>query len=183
MMMDKYYYIISQMPDLRFDSPASVDAGRFLTEAEKWLSQKELHIIGGTRLFDREQTGHVPRVYREYRRFEAALRADIAAWREARVSGGDYKPALFPVTLVTEGNPLEIEKKLLKLRWDFLEEAMFGHHFDMGFLILYFLQLQILGKLAEYEQKTGLEIYRETVSVDMQEHLDAAPASEHAGQR
>ncbi|MBN2414963.1 DUF2764 family protein [bacterium] len=180
--MDRYYYIVSQMPGLRFGREAPMHADRFLAEAEKWLGPGEMRFLGRVRLFDSDPAGRGPRVYRDYRRFEAALRNDIASWRKARKSGEEYKPALFPVSLVSEGNPLEIETKLLKLRWDFCEQAMFGHHFDLGFLVLYLLQLQILGKLAEYVQERGMEIYRETVSVDLDDHVNAVSVNEQAWQ-
>ena len=58
-----------------------------------------------------------------------------------------------------EGNPLDVEKKLLRIRWELLEAEEAEHHFDLGYLILYYLKLQILDKLSVFDQDAGMETY------------------------
>jgi len=69
--------------------------------------------------------------------------------------------------VIKEGNPLEIEKKLLLLRWNLIEEKQQEHHFDLEFLILYFLKLQILDRLSSFNKEKGQEIFQKISKVDV----------------
>lgn len=176
--MDKFYYLVSQMPGLVFDRPAGVDVKKFLLEAQKWLNKRDLRALGRIGLFSIDKSGKHPRVYREYQEFEVRLRTQLARWRKGPASGEETGISSSLLSLVKEGNPLEVEKKLLKLRWDFIDEKMTDHHFDLGFLILYLLKLQILKKLAEFDKEKGLAAYRQAVAVDVESYLSEQPAAE-----
>ena len=54
-----------------------------------------------------------------------------------------------------DDNPLEIERRLLHLRWNFLEEQEIGHFFDLHFLIIYYLKLQLLQRLFSFDKQKG----------------------------
>jgi len=68
-----------------------------------------------------------------------------------------------PIQIIQEGkNPLEIEKRLMRAQWDFLEEQEIGHFFDLDFLIIYYLKLQILERMFSFNKEKGqqnLEAY------------------------
>ena len=59
--------------------------------------------------------------------------------------------------MLKEGNPLDVEKKLLQLRWHFIDELEFGHYSDVDFFILYYLKLQILQRLWQFDKERGKE--------------------------
>ncbi len=95
------------------------------------------------------------RVALEYREFETRLRTDLARWRRDRT----HKPVDVPPAALTEGSPLDVERALLRLRWDFIEGISPDHHFDLEALILFFLKLQILHRLGTFDREKGLEVY------------------------
>ncbi|MDD3966487.1 MAG: DUF2764 family protein, partial [Candidatus Marinimicrobia bacterium] len=99
-------------------------------------------------------------IYRSYLAFEHALRQELAAYRKSRQEGFEYKFRDIPPNLVREGNPLEVEKKLLQYRWNWLEDQEFGHYSDLDFFILYYLKLQILHQLSLYEEEAGKKAFR-----------------------
>jgi len=179
--MDKYYYTISQMPGLRFDRECSMNVELFMEEAGKWMGKRDLRKLGMIDFLNTDYQKSGPRIFKEYQIFEYQLRQDIVNWRSAVKKQADYKPTAIPVSILKEGNPLEIEKKLLKCRWDFIEEKSTAHHFDLGFLILYLLKLQILRKLAEYDKEKGLQKYKETLAIDLKPHLAKMPDESIAG--
>ncbi|MCR4440222.1 MAG: DUF2764 family protein [bacterium] len=163
--MDKHYYLVSQLPTLYFDREAYLTVETFLQEAAKWLSASEYATLAAVDINDVTIPKHCPGVLAAYKDFERRLCADLAAWRQAQRSGQDYKPATFAPSLVREGNPLEVEKRLLRLRWDFVEQHESDHHFDFEFLILYMLKLQILRRLFTFNKEKGMQLFRQLCEV------------------
>lgn len=165
--MDRYYYLIAQLPTLYFDKETYMTVGNFFAEAEKWLSQQDFQLLTSISMedvtIDKKNVG----VLNEYKKFEFQVRNDIAQWRKAQKMGQEYKPLSFPLSTIKDGNPLEIEKKLLKLRWEYIDEIERAHHFDMAYVILYLLKLQILTKLFTYDKELGLQSFQNLCEVEV----------------
>jgi len=68
---------------------------------------------------------------------------------------------------VREGDPLTVEKNLLLWRWQFLDSLEFGHYFDLEFLIMYYLRLQILKRLFTFNKKIGREKYQQYLEMEL----------------
>jgi hypothetical protein len=164
--MDKYYYIIAQLPTLYFDRESFLTIESFLREAKKWMRSGEYRFLSSIDLYATSPDKRDPRMWREFKKRETRFREELAQWRRSRREGKEIKKTAFPVHLVKEGNPLDVEKKLLKYRWEYIEELEKVHHFDLEFLILYFLKLQILRRLALFEKEKGEERYRDVVTAD-----------------
>ena len=164
--MDKYYYIIAQLPTLYFERESFLTVEIFLREAKKWMRSGEYRYLSSIDLFDTSPDQRDPRMWREFKKRETRFRDELAQWRRSRREGKEIKKTAFPVSLIRDGNPLDIEKKLLKYRWEYIEELEKVHHFDLEFLILYFLKLQILRRLALFEKEKGEERYRNVVTTD-----------------
>lgn len=155
--MDKYIYYAAQLPMLVFDQEPAIGIGAFLTEGQKWMSSGDYQILTAVSInATAPQKDDLP-VYRAYQRFEHALRRELLQYRQALKSRQEHKPHLFPPAVLKEGNPLEVEKKLLRLRWQLLDEMEFGHYSDMAFFILYHLKLQILARLSSFDKEKGKE--------------------------
>ena len=159
--MDKHYYLISQLPMLEFDRQSEMTIGLFTEEAQKWLRHADFIKLMHVYLFDTSHDDPGPGLLKRIKRFEYEFRNDLALWRRARSEGEEYKPESFSPTLLKDGNPLEIEKRLLMYRWDFIDHLEQDHHFDFSFLILYYLKLQILDKLSLFDQERGMDTFRE----------------------
>ena len=164
--MDKYYYLVSQLPTLVFDGGQSIAVAGFLQEARKWLSPRDWNLLSQVNLAGAPPSGQAPKALQSYTVFETGIRHDIARWRQARREGGKYQPTFFSAALIEEGTPLDIEKKLLKLRWDFVETLEIGHYFDLEFLGLFLLKLHILHRLSGFEPDKGLARFRQLCEVD-----------------
>ena len=158
--MDRYFYLISQLPMLFFDREPLVTISDFLEETEKWFSRKEAQALARVNLHRLTMDALDNTTLRQYIRYESRLRADVAAWRRAQKNDQEYKPETFSPSLLKEGNPLEIEKKLLELRWKFLDDMESEHHFDFGRLVIYYLKLQILHRLMTFNKEEGMEKFK-----------------------
>jgi hypothetical protein len=165
--MDKYYYLIAQLPFLHFAGETYIDIDSFLEEAEKWMSESDYTTL---QLIDIHHT-HIlksdPPAHKEYKRFENALRSELAEFRKAKQEGHGYKPTLFSDTLVKENNPLEAEKELMKIRWNYIEELKTRHHFDLEYLVLYYLELQILARIEAFDKEKGMEKFKQYTEVEL----------------
>jgi hypothetical protein len=75
--------------------------------------------------------------------------------------------------LIKDGNPLDIELKLMKYRWDWLEEREFGHYSDLDFFILYYLKLQLLQRVASFKKELGEEAFEKLIKQNL-ENTDEA---------
>ena len=58
---------------------------------------------------------------------------------------------------IDKGTPLDIERKLLFSRWAWIENKEEGHYFDLDFLLMYFIKLQILERLFTFDAQKGKE--------------------------
>lgn len=153
--MDKYYYLVAQLPFLEFGKESYISRQEFLEEAKRWLNEKEFSLLSQADINNLSLEEGYPEVLREYIEFERELRQKLASLRKALKKGQDYSLPEILKSLGKEDTPLEIEKYLLQLRWRFIEEKEVGHYFDLSFLILYFLKIQILERLFTFNKEKG----------------------------
>ena len=165
--MDRYYYVVAQLPLLYFDKEPTISIAYFLEETAKWLSRRDYAILSRARYDSTDIDISRPRLLKEYIQQEHRFRNELAAWRKAQKEGVDYKAESFPVSLVKDGNPLEVERALLRRRWEKISQVEHNYHFDLEFLILYFFKLQILEKLSVYNKEKGLEIFQKISKVEI----------------
>ena len=154
--MDKYYYLIASLPLLKFAEPPSLSREDFMNEAGKWIAKEDLMILSRTDInnFLRAPTD-TPLVSR-WKDFEYATRLQLAFYRRAKKQNTEYRMRKDLSSIIQESrDPLEIETRLLRVKWDFLEEQEIGHFFDLDFLIVYYLKLQILKRLASFNKEKG----------------------------
>lgn len=162
--MSKYYYLVSQLPFLKFGPPVQITADSFLAEAKKWLTRRDFSVLSQSDIGNFSGALLRPPVLRRYREFEFNLRKDISRVRQ---KPRDSDPGIsVPVRAALAGdNPLEIEKKLLALRWKFIDEEEGGYYFDLSWLILYFLKIQILAALNTFNKEKGIIIFDQVCEV------------------
>jgi uncharacterized protein DUF2764 len=160
--MDKYIYFAAEMPSLKWGSEQLISKEDFLEEAEKWMNPADYKSLSGT-LASNYEPKEIKGVYNDYLVFENQLRTELAEYRKAAKEGYEYKFVHLPSQLIKDGNPLEIELKLMKYRWDWLEEREFGHYSDLDFFVLYYLKLQLLHRVAMFKAELGEQAFNELV--------------------
>ncbi len=170
--MDKYIYFATEMPALKWGSEQLISEESFLEEAEKWMTMVDYTDLVGT-LANRYETDEKPGMYSDYLLFENELRSELAEYRRAAKEGYEYKFLHLPPQLIKDGNPLEIELKLMKYRWDWLEEREFGHYSDLDFFVLYYLKLQLLQRVAGFKRELGEEAFAKLIKQNL-ENTDEA---------
>jgi len=165
--MDKHYYIVTQLPMLFFGKETIITIDYFLAESEKWMSSKEFNILSNADINDTSTRTNDHKVLALYKNFESQVKNDIVNWRKAKQLNQDYKPSSFPISLIKDGNPLDVEIKLMELRWAFIDEMERERHFDLGVLILYYLKLQILKRYFTFDKEKGLNKFQKIYEVNV----------------
>ncbi len=164
--MDKYYYLTCSLPLLKFPEAPLITRADFMAEAEKWLSEKDLIILFKADINNFPGVENDTYLLKRLKDFEYYLRGQLVSYRRAKRENPGYKLRVSEWELnkikrdlsgiiQESSNSLEIEKKLLFLRWTFLDEEESGHFFDLDFLIIYRLKLQILERLAGFNKEKG----------------------------
>jgi len=177
--MDKYYYLIAQLPQISFDTGSLFSIRSFLEEAEKWMAARDYRLLRRLRFTEADHQIKGPHVWQEFRKYETVFRRELAVWREWRKQGQEYKSLVIPTAFLKEENPLEAEKKLLELRWQFLDDLEKDHHFDLSFLVIYFIKLQILERLSVFNKEEGKNRFLQAteapdISLPVEENGEAA---------
>ena len=154
-MANKYYYLVSSLAYLEFEKLPPITKSEFLNECKKWLGANEFKKLTCISINNIEIHPEDPEVIKDWKAFDRALREDLGEIRKMRKKSVHEKIPSELMGVFDEPTPLLMERKLEKMRWDFIEEKEFGYHFDMNTLILYFLKLQILERLARFDEKKG----------------------------
>ncbi len=152
--MDKYYYFLSELPFLKFGQRPQIKKKEFIEEASKWLSEKDLCSLCDTSSNNFYIRNNKIAAIREYQRFEKQLREELVLYRKGAQKDKNKKTQILNSSSI-EGNPLEVEKKLLLSRWKFIEEREAGNNFNFTMVSLYFLKLQILERLSTFNKAKG----------------------------
>jgi hypothetical protein len=64
---------------------------------------------------------------------------------------------------VDEYSPLRAEHHLMELQWRILEDLQTGHQFDLDFLFIYSLKLQLLERKATFNFESGKRIFESII--------------------
>ncbi|MDD5644022.1 MAG: DUF2764 family protein [bacterium] len=164
-----YYYLCASLPMLSFGSKPPMPNEGFLTYCSEHLPQKDFSVLKNSLLVPSEP-GHVTQSALEaWEKFETSLRNELVNTRAKKLGRdgadyfrGEYVPDPFLAAAVTEASgeetPLEVERKIDTARWEKLEEIENQHFFDLHFLVVYFLKLQILNKWDNIRTEEGRKI-------------------------
>jgi len=155
--MNKYYYLITALPYLRFDGQLPITREAFLAECGKWLSAQDLDKITAVDKDAFAADEADPAVIAEWKEFDRYLREGLAEIREARKSDARESVPLFFKEILEERTPLLMDTAIENKRWTFLDEKEAWYHFDINFLILYYLKLQVLERLGSFDKGNGIE--------------------------
>lgn len=156
-MASEQYYLISSLSSLKFREEPPISQEEFLEECAKWLSADEMRQLERMRK-GKEEGETLSSVEEKWHEFDTSFRKDLARAREARKTKEDRKLSLLAGKVIEQANPLEMEIFLEKIRWDFLDSLGEGHFFDIGRLMIYYMQLTILERLAKFDKDKG-EMY------------------------
>lgn len=158
---------------LDFDKPPAISPEEFITAAETQLTPSDIGQLRAA--VDRSPALSGQFFLTAWQTFENELRDEIVSARLAvrsreaqegsrqdKTVGFSVRPAV--AEAIKHADPLEGEKILDRLRWQYLDQKVLGHYFDLEFLIVYILKLKILNRyrmIATGEGRQKFEMFRE----------------------
>jgi len=157
--MTKYYYLVSSLPYLRWGRELAVTTGFFLGECAKWLTPEDMKILRSADAKCHEGRCEDTAVLKEWKEFDLRLRTKLSEIREAKKQGEEYAAGDLLKIVMEKENPLLREQALAKIKLAFIEAQSTGYYFDINWLVLYFLRMQILERLAAFDKDKGEEIF------------------------
>ena len=160
------YYFTASLPEVYFGSEPPISSADFDNEARNWLSETECRKLARVSLPDHysDIPSDLPAVYRNFFRFEIALRAKIAKRRADRLGAvadipeaDDFFSEIDRAIAAASAadDPAEREDIIDTARWEYLEELDTTHFFDFDHLCLYRLKLQIAEKRRFRQAEAG----------------------------
>ena len=159
--MSEYYYFAASLPMLRMDREAPMSYAEFMERASEHLSESDYRNLRLAVFGTEEGEASIP-VVREWQEYAGHLRAAINRIRAERLGFKGYASdsmdrSLEPVAraIVENRNPLEGEKVILSLYFDFLTSRETGSPFSSSALMIYALKLQILERAGAFDEKKG----------------------------
>ncbi|MDP8215878.1 MAG: DUF2764 family protein [Candidatus Kaelpia imicola] len=160
--MDRYYYLISQLPLLDFDGKNYISSDYFLEQAAKWLSPADFKVLKKANIDDIYVSDSDKGIVREYKSFEYNLRDNIVKFREGSLES-IVDENLKAVLVNTD--PLKIELEIFYLRWSFIDQIGSYHHFDLESTVVYFYKLQILDKISQFDKERGKKLFNSSSNI------------------
>jgi hypothetical protein len=160
---------------ISWDSEKFMSEEEFFDCCESTITGKDFQILKNARIVPAsgEEIPANP-VLDKWNSWERSLRNELVKMRagkkgqdgEKYLSSGNFETGVLETAreAFNSASPLEAEVILDRARWDYLDMLEAGHYFDLGRLIIYFLQLQILyrkGQINREKGKSGFEeLYR-----------------------
>lgn len=169
--MAEHYYLISSLPMLSLDKGLPFSYAEFMKICKDHLSKAEYAELESAVL---ESSGDPKSpLMKKWKAYLEKVGDALKAQRTKKLgwNGGDIvqagnDPVLFEriQRAVEIMNPLEGEKEILAIYFDFLQSNSSLSPFSMDNLLLYALKLQILERLCSFDQEKGRAEFRRLFS-------------------
>jgi hypothetical protein len=171
--LSSYYYAVATLPMLKFNEAPPVSTEQFEELCREQLDTKDLALVIESKLnrYDRESKNTT---FQAFIMWETALRNRIASMR-GQLRSREYEEYLRPGEDIlgmeeiakdafSISSPYEAELKLYSERWSYLDELDTNQFFNLETMTVYYLKLQILEKLKDFNREKGMaglkEAYR-----------------------
>lgn len=164
---------------LTFEARPPFSFGRFVGKCPGFIPDNAIEVLrrlaeGG----EYPQDEACPGVLKKWRAFDTALRNELVKLRAAhkkedpekylRPQPGRADLTISHIAISARRNPqlMEAERFLDQQRWQYLEELVFGHYFDLDFLIVYGLKILILERWERIREADKKKIIEEVLRVN-----------------
>lgn len=166
-MPGKYYYLVASLPYLKMEEKG-ITKEAFLSECLKWLSLEDYSALREAELGLLEKVSFEVPALIDWKRFDTALKKDLFIARESIVSDSPRETAANEKikTVIEQETPLLMEKKLAQIKLDFIDGEFSKYFFDLNWLILYYLKIQILERLSVFDKDIGENFYYKLCEVE-----------------
>jgi len=140
----------------------------FLEQCKQELSRDDMDILERASIEPSIDVEDKIPLLKKWKDFDRSLRNELVRLRAVKkgkdsanyLRGNDeLDPFIAPLAhwAMNQDSPMEAEKYLDKIRWEKMEEIKAGHYFDIEYLAVYCLQLQILERWDRINSGDGMK--------------------------
>ncbi|MDR4503406.1 MAG: DUF2764 domain-containing protein [Candidatus Scalindua sp.] len=175
-MKHRYYYLVASLPSLYLEVPPPVRRDEFLAMCKRYVKKNDFALLESINMLDLKQKDISSGVLGDFFNFESRLRNALAELRSQRLGFAvencagndisDHEQMLIAEEALHAPSPLKAEEILNKARWRYLDELEFGHYFDRDRLVVFFIKLQILERIALFDAERGLRTLQSILDLD-----------------
>lgn len=168
-MANQYYYTVSSLPMLMWDSDKFMTESEFLYACESTVAEKDFETLKAALLIPAKGVAVTNPVLKSWYNWENTLRSELVKLRAAKkgtdaekyISDNPGEAGVVEIAreAFNQNSPLDGEKILDQARWDYLDMLEAGHMFDIGKLIIYYLKLQLLNRRVLLNKDRGQQEY------------------------
>jgi hypothetical protein len=162
-----YYFFIAALPHITLDEPPPFSKKHFLEECTRWLPHDDAADI--TALLSGQEDATTHAACREWREWEHSLRSTLVSARAALLHCDPAQYLRGPAAAESDvrtgvqevmkmSSPVDREKALDQLKWNFLDRMAGAHVFDFHVVVAYALKLRIVLRWAELSEARGIKI-------------------------
>lgn len=169
--MRQYYFTAASLPLLSLDAKPGITVDSFLSTCKLHLTVSDYTILVNSSIKVPESEGSLAGIAKVCWDWEKSLRNELAKLRAAKmnISSDEYirigETIFDTYRIAAEAikieSPLEAEGFLNAARLEFLDSVSVGHYFDLTFLVIYYLKLQIFDRVSSFDIDSGYKKYRE----------------------
>jgi len=167
--LSQYYYLVSTLSLLSYDSEHMASTEYFLEQCKKWLTAGDYLILKNASISEFNSYKPGCALLDKWQVWEVNLRNELVKLRaQKKELEGDAYLVEVPEVLgtaeiareaVAQESPLTAEELLNRARWSFLDDLEVGRFFTIEKLIIYYLRLQILERKSLFNKEAGSERY------------------------
>lgn len=170
-MHNKYYYLVASLPYLSFDGEDFLSRDRFVEECGRWLSTGDMKQLLELDIRDPYVRDEDPELVKQWKEFDMGIREILSGIRRKDSRAALKENLYFSKEKIEGKNPFVAEKAIAKARWDFAEGEEPRYIFDINWLMLYHIKIQILERLARFDKERGEATFQKICEVkDEQKH-------------
>lgn len=163
--MAAYYFQVASLPMLLWDRKAPFSLDHFISLLGSGVSPVDQEAILACTIDGSLPKGKMSSLGKSYWTLEKSLRNELVRLRsnsKAKEGKADLvEPEENPYVVEVAANafkaasPLEAERVINQWRWKMIDELQSGHLFDADFLTGYYLKLQLLVRMNQFDLEKG----------------------------
>lgn len=160
--MAEYYYFATTLPMLVMGKECPISYGEFLENAREYLSKRDYESLSSLSAssFPSEPQSRIARDWKEYHDMIESLiveerAASLGFDGYGKSEGADKALRERIHSIVCDMDPLEAERAILSLYFDFLSSRTGGSPFSTETLMIYALKLQLMERSQAFSEEKG----------------------------
>lgn len=169
--MGQYYFTAASLPLLSLETKPGITVDSFLSTCELHMSSSDFKVLYNSSIKVPEDEEILTGVAKICWEWEKSLRNELSKLRASgmNIQSDQYLRAgevvfdtnRIAAEAVKVESPIEAENYLNIARLAFLDSLSVGHYFDLTFLVIYYLKLQIFDRVSHFDSEEGFKKYQE----------------------